>query len=142
MCISWVQFFFSPKFCGSKIFPPEYFVGPKVFCVGVLWVQNFFNIRWEAPTLKVRWPGHVTYRQNYIFIFTRLIATKLARVLTSGRRFRMQTPKFSPTSWCHTFITASLPTSNSKLVSVNSRWSLNLFESLCLFSVCLLLLAS
>ena len=40
---SWVQTFSLWVFCGSKIYSREYFVGPKFFPVGILWVQNFFS---------------------------------------------------------------------------------------------------
>ena len=35
---------------------------------------------------------------KYISTFTRIMATKLGRVLTSWKRFRTQTPKLSSTS--------------------------------------------
>ena len=43
------------------------------------------------------WSQMTFYLRYYISSFTRLMATKLGRVLTSRRRFRMQTPKSPPT---------------------------------------------
>ena len=44
-----------------------------------------------------------TIWEMYIYTFTRLMVTKLIRVLTSGKRFSTQTLKLSPTSyyWCN-----------------------------------------
>ena len=60
------------------------------------------------PLLKLRdpfimWPtwGHVTFWKNYISYFTRLMVTKLARVLTSRRMFSTQTLMSSLTSCFH-----------------------------------------
>lgn len=42
--------------------------------------------------------SHMTfYLRYYIFTFTRLMSTKLGRVLTSRSTFEMQTPKLTPT---------------------------------------------
>ena len=42
-------------------------------------------------------------KKIYMSTFTRLMATKLGKALTLGRRFSTQTPKSSPTS-CFFFI--------------------------------------
>ena len=54
---------------------------------------------WEAANPKVTWShvGRVTNLKNHISVFARIITTKLGRMLTSGRMFRMQTLKSSPT---------------------------------------------
>ena len=51
--------------------------------------------------LLIRWPmwGHLTFWKIYISTLTRLIATKLGRVLTSGRSFSMQTLTSPPCSF-------------------------------------------
>ena len=53
------------------------------------WTPNYANCRFtETPTLKVTWPfDHVTIWEIYISTFTRLLTTKLGRVVTLGRRF-------------------------------------------------------
>lgn len=48
--------------------------------------------------IKVIKRDHVLNFKNYISSFTRFLDTKLGSVLTSGKRFRMQTPKLSQTS--------------------------------------------
>ena len=54
-----------------------------------LWTPNYASCWFtETPTLKVTWPfDHVTIWDIYISTFTRLLTTKLGRVVTLGRRF-------------------------------------------------------
>ena len=66
---------------------------------------------YKAHDPLITWPEwcHVTTWKIYFFTFTRLMATKLGKVLTSRRRFSTQTLKSSPTSclldyWSRLFI--------------------------------------
>lgn len=76
---------------------------------------------WKYPTLKVKWPGaaHLINWWNYISTFTRIMAHKLDRVLTSGGRFRTQTPKLSSTS-CYR-IKTKIPNSKDCMMNFKSR---------------------
>ena len=57
----------------------------------------------------IRWPiwGHMTIWKTYISIFTRLTATKLGRVVTSGRRFSTEMLKLPPNFGYFVFISLS-----------------------------------
>ena len=71
-------------------------------------VTKLFNVvaYHEEPTTinshdsLVMWSlwGQVAVWKFYISTFTRLVVTKLGRVLRLGNRFSIQTPKLSPTS--------------------------------------------
>ena len=65
------------------------------------------DLPWVTPTLNVTRSfyhetkrGHVRIWKIYISNFTRLMTTKLDRVLTSRKSFSMQSLKLSPTSRC------------------------------------------